>query len=282
MRGINRLEDIKVEVTRENENEVYMTPENQKIKTTPRNEDEYVTNFNKKKWYRDKKKLGIIIGSSVITLILIIVIAVACSKDKKKKPTPDPISSSTVRVSHKLNEVLKYSDTTTQTTSVLFSGVGLETKDSQLKGEYLFNVYEEDNSKNPVEYKAVAALLDLKKVRGKNVENLGGEDVTELTQSNNQLPLIKFKFDENGNISDLEIPSETSFTVGSYIYDFIEKVVNQLTHKNNELNNDDYALLTHTKEQKKFNEYDDSKLLSSVESSYSLNFFCYFVWVNNA
>ena len=46
-----------------------------------------------------------------------------------------------------------------------------------------------------------------------------------MNEGTNKLPLIKFNFDENGEISNLQIPKELSPTLASYIYEFIQKVI---------------------------------------------------------
>jgi len=150
------------------------------------------------------------------------------------EPSIEPNKEITIDISHKLNEVLKYSEETTQTTSVNFNGddsrlrsLAERKQSTTIKGNYLLNVYKVDDNVSPKLYYAYAILNKLtKQISGKtNEDNLGGEDITLLNEGTNKLPLIKFNFDENGEISNLEIPKELSVTLASYIYEFIQKVI---------------------------------------------------------
>jgi hypothetical protein len=207
---------------------------------------------------KNKKLILAGIGLAVL-IIIVIVIAVACSGKKNKPtnldtnntndessngpgdkpsngPTDNPIEEITIDISHKLNEVLKYSEETTQTTSVNFNGddsrlrsLAERKQSTTIKGNYLLNVYKVDDNVSPKLYYAYAILNKLtKQISGKtNEDNLGGEDITLLNEGTNKLPLIKFNFDENGEISNLEIPTELSVTLASYIYEFIQKAIMQ-------------------------------------------------------
>ena len=150
--------DIQIEEISNNStpNRINNTPTIEEYDQTP----EYTT-----PWYKNKRNL-IIIGVSTLLLVVIIAVAVACS-GKKKPPIEKPlIDTSRLDISYKVNEVLKYSDETTQTTTVTFSGVGSQSQNTIIKGDYLFNVYEVNESTTPKEYKAIAVLLNLKKIRG--------------------------------------------------------------------------------------------------------------------
>jgi hypothetical protein len=192
---------------------------------------------------KNKTKLVLAGIGLAVLIIIVIVIAVACSS-KKNKPanhatnheSPKEPEEIKIDISHKLNEVLKYSEETTQTTSVNFNGddsrlrsLAERKQSTTIKGNYLLNVYKVDNNVSPKLYYAYAILNKLtKQISGKtNEDNLGGEDITLLNEGTNKLPVIKFNFDENGEISNLQIPTELSVTLASYIYEFIQKVIIQ-------------------------------------------------------
>ena len=186
----------------ENNNDLIVEEKYQTAEMTPTS-GEKETNKNK------KKLILAGIGLAVL-IIIVIVIAVACSGKKNKprdEPFIEPNKEITIEISHKLNEVLKYSEETTQTTSVNFNGDDsrlrslTERKQSTtIKGNYLLNVYKVDDNVSPKLYYAYAILNKLtKQISGKtNEDNLGGEDITLLNEGTNKLPLIKFNFDENG------------------------------------------------------------------------------------
>ena len=230
---------------------------------------EIETPTKRRPWYRDMKKLAIV-GGAIVLCIIIISVAVACSKKKKKDPEPIPPEKEEItrlNIAYKANEVLKYSDETTQTTTVIFNTFGTKNQDTTIKGEYLFNVYEVDESKTPKEYKAIAVLLNLSKKRGSKEDDIGGEDITQLTSGNDKLPLIKFTFNEDGMINELEIPNELSNTIAAYVHEFIEKIVPEVTSKKRRLvdakreikEEGEYVSMTITSEEGKYGKNEDSK-----------------------
>ena len=212
----------------ENNNDLIVEEKYQTAEMTPTS--------GEKETNKNKKLILAGIGLAVL-IIIVIVIAVACSGKKNKprdEPFIEPNKEITIEISHKLNEVLKYSEETTQTTSVNFNGddsrlrsLAERKQSTTIKGNYLLNVYKVDNNVSPKLYYAYAILNKLtKQISGKtNEDNLGGEDITLLNEGTNKLPLIKFNFDENGEISNLQIPKELSPTLASYIYEFIQKVI---------------------------------------------------------
>ena len=214
----------------ENNNDLIVEEKYQTAEMTPTS--------GEKETNKNKKLILAGIGLAVL-IIIVIVIAVACSGKKNKprdEPFIEPNKEITIEISHKLNEVLKYSEETTQTTSVNFNGddsrlrsLAERKQSTTIKGNYLLNVYKVDDNVSPKLYYAYAILNKLtKQISGKtNEDNLGGEDITLLNEGTNKLPLIKFNFDENGEISNLEIPTELSVTLASYIYEFIKKVIIQ-------------------------------------------------------
>ena len=247
--------------------QVQIEPDEIVIQETPTYELD--TPQSKNPWYQNKRTLGTI-GVSLVLLIILGVVIAVCTKKKKKKeditPTPEE-DLSKLDISYKTNEVLKYSDETTQTTSIKLDGFGTKKQNSIIKGEYLFNVYEVDESKTPKEYKAIAVLLNLIKKRGNKEDNMGGEDVTSLTSGHDKLPLIRFTFNSDGEIGDLETPKEVSNTVAAFVYEFIEKIVPEVTSKSRRLydakreikKEGDYVSMTITSEEGPYGNNEDSK-----------------------
>ena len=112
-----------------------------------------------------------------------------------------------VNISHKLNEILKYHEDTNQTTSVNFNGERKQL--TVIKGDYLLIIYGFNNTVSPKLYYAYPILNNLSKQKdgSKEINYLGGvEDITLLNEVSNNLPLLRFNFDENGKINHLEIP----------------------------------------------------------------------------
>ena len=254
--------DIQIEEINNNStpNRINNTPTFDEYDQTPK--------YTTPSWYKNKRNL-IIIGVSTLLLIVIIAVAVACSGKNNKTPTIEKplIDTSRLDISYKVNEVLKYSDETTQTTTVTFSGVGSQSQNTIIKGDYLFNVYEVNESTTPKEYKAIAVLLNLKKIRGGKENDIGGEDITKLTSANNKLPLIKFTFNADGIVKETSIPNELSKTIAAYVYEFIEKIVFEVTSKTRRLDDakreiqieGESVSMTITSQEGKFGENEDSK-----------------------
>ena len=167
---------------------------------------------------------------------------------------------SSVNISHKLNEILKYHEETNQTTSVNFTGDNnsrlrnlAERKQSTIiKGDYLLIIYKIDDSVSPKLYYAYAILNNLSKQKdgSKEINYLGGvEDITLLNEVSNNLPLLRFNFDENGKINNLEIPKNSNNIEINYIYEFIQKVIPEVnTESMNRRLNDNLAERTYKKE----------------------------------
>ena len=132
-------------------------------------------------------------------------------------------------------------------------------------------IYKIDDNVSPKLYYAYAILNKLtKQISGKTKEdNLGGEDITLLNEGTNKLPLIKFNFDENGEISNLEIPTELSVTLASYIYEFIKKVIIQYKEGKDDIREfdkkDEYTLVKTKYQPTQFGNNEDSSDDKTIE-----------------
>ena len=232
-----------------------------KMENTETNDLHQITILpSKQPWYKNKRKILFTIISGVIFLTIIIVtIVVATQKNKEtmnriecdptKQNCEEPIPSCNdcecdttkchldvvVEIAHKESEVLVYEDSTTKTSTIVYneetsSGRRLNEKSVKTTstGKYLLNVYKVDNSTSNVVYYAYAVLLNLENDKsGKNTK-VGGSDVRN---SNGDFPFIKFNFDSTGEIKELKVLEDYDKTLTAYIYEFIEKVIPQVSKK---------------------------------------------------
>ena len=95
---------------------------------------------------------------------------------------------------------------------------------TEIKGEYLLNVYDfkkKDNSS--IVYYAYAVLLNLNKKNNEINVFIGGNDIRY--SNSNDFPFIKFNFDQNYLISNLQVEENYNSTLIAYIYEFINKII---------------------------------------------------------
>jgi hypothetical protein len=166
-----------------------------------------ITPIQKQPWYKNRKKLLMVIGGGVLLIAILVVVIVILTKPKpcnncdcdptickpppcdscdcdptkckQPDPKPDPCDScdcdptlpgcTIIDITHKLNEVSVYEDSTTKTSTIVYndensSGRRLNEKsiNTTSSGKYLLNIYDVDDS-NPdiVYYSAYAVLLNL-------------------------------------------------------------------------------------------------------------------------
>ena len=245
------------------------TNEEEITQNTPSLTSEKIKEKTKKNFIEIHKKKFIIGGIIIAFLIIMICLIVSLTGKDKQKENPfddgndnstNPEPTSSVNISHKLNEILKYHEETNQTTSVNFNGDNnsrlrnlAERKQSTIiKGDYLLIIYKIDDSVSPKLYYAYAILNNLSKQKdgSKEINYLGGvEDITLLNEVSNNLPLLRFNFDENGKINNLEIPKNSNNIEINYIYEFIQKVIPEVnTESMNRRLNDNLAERTYKKE----------------------------------
>ena len=212
---------------------------------------------SKQPWYKNKRKLLFAIIGGVLLLGIIIVVIVVLTNKKKcdstkqncEKPIPPyndcewdilqcpppPPPPPPYPPPYKEIEVLVYEDSTTKISTIVYNeetSFGRRLNEKSVKttstGKYLLNVYKVDNSSVNVVYYAYAVLLNLENDKsGKNTK-VGGSDVRN---SNGDFPFIKFNFDSTGEIKELKVPEDYDKTLTAYIYEFIEKVVPQVSKK---------------------------------------------------
>ena len=156
------------------------TNEEEITQNTPSLTSEKIKEKTKKKFIEIHKKKIIIGGISIAFLIIMICLIVSLTgKDnpvEQKEIHRDhghdnSTNPSSVNISHKLNEILKYHEETNQTTSVNFNGDSnsrlrnlAERKQlTIIKGDYLLIIYKIDDSVSPKLYYAYAILNNLSK-----------------------------------------------------------------------------------------------------------------------
>ena len=215
--------------------------------------------YEKNVWYKNKLKLGLIIGGVVLLIVTVIIIAVvasggkcnSCSCDEKycepiqpqepiSEPAQNPDSDSDqdsdpyiLHIDHKKGEVSVYDDVISKTSTIV---IEKENNDGTVKereksstttfnGKYLLNVYDVDDTIEPNIYYAYAVLLVLNNITNGKTNYLGGSDIRK---SEGDFPFIKFSFDSTGKIDKLYVPENYDKILTAYIYEFIEKIVPKL------------------------------------------------------
>ena len=141
-----------------------------------------------------------------------------------------------IEISNKINYVNIYDDVVNKTLNLEVNKIGknrrLEEKNyyTEIKGEYLFNIYNYEIIDNSIIYYAYAALLSLNKTNNNQITvSIGGNDIRY--SNSEEFPFIKFNFDQKGLISNLEVEKNYNSTLIAYIYEFINKIIPKLDKK---------------------------------------------------
>ena len=149
-----------------------------------------------------------------------------------------------MKVSHKKNEVTMYEDFTTKFTNIETNNDGITSRrlkeqsvKSEIKGKYLFNIYNISNYSKKTIYDAYVVLLSLTKTINDKEINLGGKDIT--ISNDDDFPFIKFKFNYEGKISNLQVEENYNSTLIKYLYEFIKNVVPELNKELYEKNTEE-------------------------------------------
>ena len=134
-----------------------------------------------------------------------------------------------IEIDQKINYVNIYDDNINKTLNIEINKVGknrrLEEKTyyTEIKGKYLFSVYDFNKSDNSIIFYAYAVLLSLNKTNDQMHFSIGGDDIRY--SNSNDFPFIKFIFDQNGLISNLQVEENYNSTLIAYIYEFINKII---------------------------------------------------------
>ena len=140
-----------------------------------------------------------------------------------------------IDINQKINYTNIYEDVINKNLNIEVNKVGknrrLEEKNfyTEIKGEYLFNVYDFEKNDNSIVYYAYAVLLNLNKKNNEINVFIGGNDIRNYNSK--EFPFIKFNFDENGLISNLQVENNYNSTLIAYIYEFINKIIPKLDKK---------------------------------------------------
>ena len=205
------------------------------------------TPIQKSPWYKNKLKLGLIIGIGTLVIVIAIIIAVVTLNKNKKindcvenncvpGPEEEEEEENIVDINYKKGEVNVYNDVISKISTLVIEkeeniGTGRRLKEEKkesmttFKGKYLLNVYDVDKTTKPNIYYASAVLLVLNNITNGKTNYLGGSDIRK---SDTDFPFIKFSFDSTGKIGKLYVPIDYDKVITAYIYEFIEKIVPKL------------------------------------------------------
>lgn len=222
---------------KENENIVTETP----VEIVNDNSDTH----KKEGFFSSKKGKKILFGLGAIVLvaIIIVIVIVALKNDNKKQeldddPIPPPIphcEECVVDISYKKNDVYIYNEELEKTSNVeLSENVKLKsrrltdnsiTQKTTIKSKYLINVYD---YKDDIYY-AYAAVLKMEKQFENKDPDLLEEDIRESASVSDETSVAEFSFDKTGKIISFKINQKMNDSVATYLYEFIEKVVPEVS-----------------------------------------------------
>ncbi len=225
---------------------------------TPKNESSHSQSFLRK----------ILIVTIVVVVLLGITVGIVIVVNKKKEkpdeaieetkntPLPEPIdetiieppkndSNVIVNINRKLHQVLIYEDTTSKRQNILLKGQSNASSrrldemfsSTSFTSKYMFYIYEIEESHDTKIYHAYAFLLSFKK---EGEENLG-VDFKNVNEINSNTPMLKVSFYKNGTIDEVNAPDNSNITFISYLYEFLEKIIPDVTTKTNEDLSKDYS-----------------------------------------
>ncbi len=147
-----------------------------------------------------------------------------------------------IDISYTINDILIYNYTNEKKINIkinespfLFGKRNLKEKEQKtlITATFIFNIYDIDKSKNPNIYYAYAIIENMNKEKLNKINPL-------INQINSDNPIMKISFYANGTINSLQIPDNINSTFALYLYEFIEKIIPDLSTnpftKNNNYN----------------------------------------------
>ena len=149
-----------------------------------------------------------------------------------------------VEITRKLHQVYIYDDVISKKQNILFEGNKnsrlLEEMHSSLTihSKYMLYIDEIDESNDTKVYSAYAFLLSMKK-KG---ENDLGVDIRNVNKIDSNIPMLKFSFYNNGTIKEVTAPQNSNVTITSYLYEFLEKIIPDVTTETNDDLSKSYTL----------------------------------------
>ena len=238
----------------------------------PSNDNKFCKCIKEKYW--NFPLYGYLIVGGII-IVMIIVLPVVLSGKKKVESNPDPFAIPIPpiiinEIIYHEDEIKIYEETISKKSSIIIynsSEINQE-KPIDYIGEYIFNIYNIDNSTGSEIYSAFVGLLKLKEKKG-NIE----KDIWINNIMNNKInlssPLIKFDFDKKGNKFNFQIPENADLQLISYVKEFIDKII-PLTESN------EYEIYYNDEKSKKTNNLDykeriDNFNLSEASQNYNIH-----------
>ena len=222
-----------------------------------------------KSGFLSTKKGKIIVFSilGVVLIGLIIGIAIACSKGGEKtlngndnnngnngndngKDNGNDNGSEADEVNkdpniiYKKNDVSVYIETQSKNANIelseniplnerkLAENSNILSKKTEITSQYLVNIYDEKEENSLKVYYAYASVLNMKKkVENKEEVSMGGKDIREINSVNEETPVVKFSFNENGEMKYFKVNEKMNVTLASYLYEFVQKVIPDVLKK---------------------------------------------------
>ena len=145
-------------------------------------------------------------------------------------------------INRKLYEVKKYNETINETTTIEFSNINnyfrrpdenLPKNEKIIKITYLFAIYDQINKTNERLYSAYAVILNYRETKNEDEISSGGFNILTETESKDDIPMIKFTFNDLGYIYELSYPKNINSIYLSYLTDFTTKIAPDLNNQNN-------------------------------------------------
>ena len=177
----------------------------------------------------------IVVGVIIIGIIIAIPLMIIFLKKKKKTPHCDQECGDNngdnitiVNLNYKINQVINYENIETKITQIKIDNESPTPQKIKYIGNYSFIIY--DFNYETKVYNACALLFNLTIEKGKKIEFL--------VKNNLDIPLMKVDFkNETREIINLEIPKDIDSKLAIYIYEFIEKIIPDISYTFNENKN---------------------------------------------
>ena len=204
-------------------------------------------NFNQEKSLLSKKKRIILFSLLGIFLVVLLIISgTIIIKIKKDKNISQVVNDEYIQeeendsdieiidINYKKKDILIYNEIQSKNLSLKLKNDKKENKidpyESTTTIKYLINIYDNKTINSMIIYYAYAGIIDVNlKIRNKESILIGGEDIRENIKVNAETPVIKFSFNKKGKILTFEYNEHMNNTLINYLYEFIEKVIPEVS-----------------------------------------------------
>ena len=204
-------------------------------------------NFNQEKSLLSKKKRIILFSLLGIFLVALLIISgTIIIKIKKDKNITQVANDEYIQeeendsdieiidINYKKKDILIYNEIQSKNLSLKLKNDKKENKidpyESTTTIKYLINIYDNKTINSMIIYYAYAGIIDINlKIRNKESILIGGEDIRENIKVNAETPVIKFSFNKKGKILTFEYNEHMNNTLINYLYEFIEKVIPEVS-----------------------------------------------------